>query len=214
MLWSPGDLKMTTLRSRSSSRASFALALVLFLGAVTPSFAHITAGDVTDRSTLRAFVERAVELAEQEISNPGDAYAFFDRTFRPEGEWRMGSIYLYVSNTSGVIRFHGARRDLEGVNLYNRRDRTGKLYVQELIRAAEAGGGFVEYYFDNPAVVGDEEEGSLKIGYVQMLDIGGERRFIGSGIYPADSVPVAPPLALLALATLLAGGAYRRLRRG
>ena len=190
-----------------------ALGIVPLPGAVTPSFAQVTASDVVDRDSLKAFVERAVTLSEREISDPAGAYAFFDRTFRPEGEWRMGSIYLYVSHTSGTIRFHAARRDLQGVNLYNDRDKTGKLYVRELIAAAEDGGGFVEYYFDNPAVAGDEEEGSLKIGYVQMLDIGGERRFIGSGIYPADSVPIAPPLALLALAALLAGGTYRRLRR-
>lgn len=191
---------------------SCVLGTVSFFGAATAVQAQVKAGDVVDRASLKAFVERAVELAEREISHPADAYAFFDRTFGPEGEWRMGSIYLYVSNTRGVIRFHGARTDLEGVDLYNDRDKTGKLYVRELIRAAEAGGGFVEYYFDNPAVAGDEDEGSLKVGYVKMLDIGGERRFIGSGIYPADSVPIAPPLALLALVALLAGGAYRRLR--
>lgn len=191
---------------------SCVLGTVSFFGAVTAVQAQVKAGDVVDRASLKAFVERAVELAEREISDPADAYAFFDRTFRPVGEWRMGSIYLYTSNTRGVIRFHGARTDLEGVDLYNRRDRTGKLYVRELIRAAESGGGFVEYYFDNPAVDGDEDEGSLKVGYVKMLDIGGERRFIGSGIYPADAVPIAPPLALLALVALLAGGAYRRLR--
>lgn len=204
---------MTMPRTRFVLLVACTLGIVPFLGAASPSFAQVTASDVADRASLKAFVERAVELSEQEISDPNDAYAFFDRTFRPEGEWRMGSIYLYVSNTSGVIRFHGARRDLEGVDLYNDRDKTGKLYVRELIRAAQAGGGFVEYYFDNPAVVGDEEEGSLKVGYVKLVDIGGERRFIGSGIYPADPVPVAPPLALLALGALLAGGAYRRWRQ-
>ena len=116
-------------------------------------------------------------------------------------------------NTTGTLRFHGARKSLEGQSLYDRQDKTGKYYARELIQAAQAGGGFVEYYFDNPAVSGDEEEGSLKVSYVMMLDVAGEKRLIGAGFYPADSVPVAPPLALLALATLLAGGGYRRLRR-
>ena len=140
---------------------SCVLSTVSLFGAVTAAQAHVTASDVVGRESLKAFVERAAELAEQEISNPDNAFSFFDRTFRPQGEWRMGSIYLYVANTRGIIRFHGARADLEGMDLYNNRDKTGKLYVRELIRAAEAGGGFVEYYFDNPAVVGDEEEGSL-----------------------------------------------------
>ena len=92
---------------------SCGLGIVPFPGAVEPARAQVTAGDVMDRSSLKALVERAAALSEQEISDPADAYAFFDRTFRPEGEWKMGSIYLYVSNTRGVFRFHSARRDLE-----------------------------------------------------------------------------------------------------
>ena len=71
----------------------------------------------------------------------------------------------------------------------------------------------MEYRFDNPDVIGDEEAGSPKVGYAELLNLSGERLTIGSGYYPAVPTPIAPPLALLALATLLAGGAYRRLRR-
>ena len=178
---------MTPQRTALALTISIALPITLFL-AVSPAQAQVTAADVVDR-------------------------AFFDRTFRPEGEWKMGSIYLFVLDADGVIRFHGASMAREGENHYNRPDRSGSYYVRELIRAAEAGGGYVEYYFDNPAVTGDEEEGSLKVGYARLLTFGGEKRIIGSGYYPATSTPIAPPLALLALAALLAGGAFRRLRR-
>ena len=203
---------MTTLRGSSILLVSFALVIVPFLGGVTPSFAQVMASDVMDRSTLRTFVERATALTESEVSSASGTYAFFDRTFRPMGEWHRGPIYIFAANTQGVIRFHAASRSLEGRNLYNDKDKNGVYYVRELIAAAEAGGDFVEYLFDNPDVQGDEEEGSPKVSYVMLLDLPGEKLIIGSGYYPAIPTPIAPPLALLALATLLLGGAYRRWR--
>lgn len=201
---------MTVSRSLFVVTMSFALGLVPFPGAVEPALAQ-TARDVVDRASLKSFVERAAALTESQVSNANDAYAFFDRTFRPTGEWRRGSIYIFVANAQGVIRFHGANRSLEGRNLYNNRDRNGVYYVRELIAAAEAGGGFVRYLFDNPEIPGEDE--SPKVSYAELLNLSGERLLIGSGYYPADPAPVAPPLALLALATLLAGGAYRRWRQ-
>ena len=57
---------MPTLRVPSILLVSFALVIVPFLGAVTPSFAHVTASDVVERSTLRTFVERAAALTESD----------------------------------------------------------------------------------------------------------------------------------------------------
>ena len=90
--------------------------------------------------------------------------------------------------------------DLEGVSLWDRADRNGVLYAQALIRAAEAGGGFVEYVFDNPDVMGDEEAGSPK-------DL-----VIGSGFYPAMPTPFAPPIGYVVLTLLLTGDGWLRLR--
>ena len=59
-------------------------------------------------------------------------------------------------------------------------------YLRELLASGEAGGGFVEYLFDNPAVEGDEERGSRKIAYATgYRSAGSGTTFVGaSGFYP------------------------------
>ena len=204
---------MTTPRVPFILFLSCVLGILMSPDAVEPVFAQVTASGVMDRSSLRAFVDRAADLSEAEVSDADDAYAFFDRTFRPEGAWRQGPIYLYVFETDGVNVFHGGNKTIEGQNVWEWEDKNGVKYTQELLREAAGGGGFVEYYFDNPNVTGDEEEGSLKVGYATELDLGGTTLVIGSGFYPADAVPIAPPLAQLLLALLLGGGAYWRWRQ-
>ena len=191
------------------------LSLILLLScvlpsAVQPAFAQVTAADVRDRPSLRAFVERAAAHATASVSEDEAAYAFFDRTFRPEGAWKQDAIYLFVIQPDGLNLFHGANQSLEGQDLSDLEDKNGVRIVEELIRVANEGGGFVEYLFDNPDVLGDEEDGSSKVSYATLLTIGGTPLIIGSGFYPADAVPLAPPLAQLLLAALLVGGgAYR-----
>ena len=194
----------------------FALAMVL-TGTVGAAFAQVTAAEVVNRPRLRAFVERARAHAEASLPNATDqqAYAFFDREFRPAGRWKHGSVYLSVNKSAGADRgdllFHATRPDLEGGNFWNFRDKTGLLVFQELV--ANAGRDFVEYYFDDPTIAGDEEDGSFKVGYGEEFLIGSQRFIITSGFYPASAVPLAPPLAHLLLAMLLAGGgAYLRWR--
>ena len=41
----------------------------------------------------------------------------------------------------------------------------GTPFVEQIIAAARAGGGFVEYFWDDPTVVGDEDTGSPKVSY-------------------------------------------------
>ncbi len=150
---------------------------------------QITARDVVDKETLKAFVEAAKEYAK--------SYPFSEdiaEEFRQEGgKWKHESIYLAVLNSEGVIVFHAANADLEGQNLINFEDPNGVKYVQELIAATATGGGFVEYYFDNPAV--DENRdgellgdpiGSPKISYAIPItdpETGMELTLL-SGFYP------------------------------
>ena len=55
----------------------------------------------------------------------------------------------------------------EGRNWIDLEDVNGYKIIRGLIDAAEAGGGFVEYYWDNPAIEGDEEAGLPKVSYAE-----------------------------------------------
>ena len=199
-------------------RISCALLAVFLASAARPALAQVTAGDVVDRLSLRTFVERAHALTEASLSDATEqeAYEFFDREFRPDGEWRQGPIYFGVQLAEGPDRgtqfFHAVNRELEGQNLWDLEDKNGVLIIQQLL--AKAGEDFVEYYFDNPDVIGDEDEGSLKVAWGEELTIGDRLFVIGAGFYPATNVPILPlQLAvLLAVLLLAAGGAHLRRR--
>lgn len=162
------------------------LGLAVLFCSAGPTFAQddeITAGDVVDRATLEAFVLRAKGVVES-FTSLAEALASFG-TFRAEGEWNKGPIYLYVFTVEGVGIFHGEDQSLEGQNLIDLEDSNGVKILQELISVAADGGGFVEYLWDNPVVDGDEENGSLKVGYAAPLNVFGQELIIGSGFYPA-----------------------------
>lgn len=178
---------------------------------------EVTAREVESsmsNSVLQAFVEGARDATEiLDAMNDDIAYNFFDTQFRPAGDWRHRSIYVFVLTDAGVIFFNGGNESLEGQNLWDDEDLNGTLFVQELISQAQMGGGFVEYYFDNPDVTGDEVDGSLKTSFATLVsNPSGTDWIIGSGYYPAEEVPVAPPLAYALLAALLAGAGYLRRR--
>ena len=141
----------------------------------------ITAADVVNRVTLEAFVWRA--KATVEALSAAEVLASFE-TFRTEGEWKSGSIYLYVADLAGNILFHGADPSLEGQNLINLEDNNGVKFVQALLAQAANGGGFVEHLGDNPTVEGDEDRSSPKVGYAAPLNALGLKLAIGSGFYP------------------------------
>ena len=94
-------------------------------------------------------------------------------------------MYLYVLDlTSNVILFHGAfpnRHELRPLVATVRDAVTGKLVLPQVIEAAKSSpeGGFVEYYFDDPA--DDTDSADIpKVGYA--------RQFTGEGRRPNGAV--------------------------
>ncbi len=158
----------------------------------------ISAEDVVDRGSLKAFVTQAGEFI-LELQKSGDFAASSKLRIAlrdPDGPWRHGSVYLYVLDlTSNIILFHGAfpdRFELRPLIATVRDAVTGELVLPLVIEAAKSSpeGGFVEYYFDDPT---DDTDGAdiPKVGYAREykgeFDAGGRvvtlDFIVGSGFY-------------------------------
>ena len=167
----------------------------------------VTAADVVDRATLKAFVTEAGDYF-MGLVKTGDQAAVSKARIAmrdPNGPWRHGSVYLYVWNSdSRLIVFHAGfpdRHELRPLVPTVRDVVTGELILPQVIEAANSDpeGGFVEYYFDDPT--DDTDSADIpKVGYartftdqVQRAD-GSTRQVsfvVGSGFYRTASQEVA-----------------------
>ncbi len=165
----------------------------------------ITASDVVDRATLKAFVTEAGNYM-RDLQRTGDAADLSKARIAlrdPNGPWRHGSVYLYVLDTvSNIITFHAAFPD----RFENRplrptvRDAvTGELILPQVIEAAKSSpdGGFVVYYFDDPTDDTDSAD-VPKVGYARQFTSQIERPdgvvvpvnlIVGSGFYGTAAPP-------------------------
>ena len=152
----------------------------------------VAAGEVVDRTTLRAFVE-AAEGHIIKLLDAGDLSARSKAkiAFRDaNGPWKHGPVYVAVmERASRLILFHGAFPDrFEFRRGGIARDvATGELVVEQLIAAAESGpeGGFWLYHFDNPADDTDSAE-TPKVGYARMFTY--QHRSSDGRVIPTDYI--------------------------
>ena len=135
----------------------------------------VTARDVVDRATLKAFVTAAGEYFIGLLSS-GDLTAVSKARVilrDPNGPWRHGSVYVAImERVSRLITLHAAfpdRFELRRAG-FTRDIATGELIADQVTRAAESGpeGGFWEYYFDDPADAFDSVE-VPKVGYARVF---------------------------------------------
>ena len=168
-------------------RLSFVLVALGLLGGAEKAAAD--ARDVVDRETLKDFVLEAKSLLES--AQDEAARTAILETFRTDEKWRHGPIYIFITDFEGVSFFHAAKPEREGVNNIDQEDSNGVMVVQQNIAAAQAGGGFTEYLWDNPAIEGEDE--SPKVSYVAHIEIEGTSYYIGAGLYlTEDQTNVAP----------------------
>ena len=163
----------------------------------------VTAEDVVDRDTLKAFVTEAGNYF-MKLVRTGDPVNISKARVAmrdPDGPWRHGSVYLYVWNlTSNLILFHAGFPDiyeLQPLVPVARDAMTGELILPQLLEAAKSGpeGGFVEYHFDDPNDDSDSVD-IPKVGYVREFSAqiqrpdGSTRKVefvVGSGFYGSAS---------------------------
>ena len=167
----------------------------------------ITAAEVVDRESLKAFVTEAGRYF-TELQQGGDPAALSKVRIAlrdPNGPWRHGSVYLYVLDTaSNVIMFHGAfpdRFELRPLTATVRDVVTGELILPQVIDAAKSSpeGGFIRYFFDDPADATDSAD-VPKVGYAREFASSIQRGdgivipvnyIIGSGFYLSDPQVIA-----------------------
>ena len=133
----------------------------------TVPYPEVTAADVVDRETLRQFVHGSLDWIVELVGQVGFERATeWKAVLREEGgPFKSGPIYLFTFTTEGFVIFHGADPWREGRFVLDNEDFQGRPFVREVIAAAQAGGGFVEYFWDDPTVQGDEDTGTPKVSY-------------------------------------------------
>lgn len=113
----------------------------------------------------------------RETADPARRVALIRAFIDPIRFYPDDSGYFYVYDQKCVNIAHATQKDLVGKDLTDYRDGKGKLVIRELLRAAQSGGGFVEYWWVKPGAEGER----MKIGYVEPIP--GTDYFIGTGVY-------------------------------
>lgn len=149
---------------------------------------ELSAADVVDRETLRGFVHGAVNWFHELFDHVGLNSNRWKGSLREEGgHWKSGPIYLFALTTEGFVIFHGGDPFQEGLTVWELEDLNGTRFIQDLIGVARGGGGFVEYFYDDPSVTGDEDTGSPKVSYaLSLTDLPlypGQEFIVGAGFY-------------------------------
>lgn len=70
---------------------------------------------------------------------------------RSQGPFRKGELYIFVLTLNGDIVVNGARRQMEGTGLMDRKDPDGKEFAREIVSGAKTkGSGWTDYKWTNP----------------------------------------------------------------
>ena len=128
----------------------------------------ISASEVVDRETLKQWVEGSAEWTKEILENLEATSGIFGwkNIVREEGgPFKSGATYLFAVTSDGYMFFHGADPWREGRLVLDNTDFRGTPFVRDLIATAQSGGGFIEYFWDDPTIEGDEDSGTPKVTY-------------------------------------------------
>src|SRR5205085_12437781 len=66
----------------------------------------------------------------------------------PQGPFRVGDLYVFVHDSTGLVMAHGGNPALIGKNTVRLTDVDGKTFVKEIVAVAST--GWVDYKWQNP----------------------------------------------------------------
>lgn len=141
--------------------------MIVALSAIAIMFSSVFAETKVE---AEAFVNDAVALCSSAgVEKCLDA-------FTNDAAWKKGELYIFALTYTGDVKAHGANAKLVGKNLQGAKDKNGKFFFQEFAKAAQAGGGWVEYLWPKPDSTGAVE----KISFVKPIN---SDIYVGAGIY-------------------------------
>lgn len=215
---------IATLRLSTRLKLLIVLILIGFLGLSLVSLANLRANLIEDRQDkTRNLVEVGLGLLEhyEALSrggqlSPEEAQAEAREALR--GLRYAGTDYFFIFDTHHTYVLLPTKPEFEGQDKSEMRDAKGKYLIRELVKAALAGGGFVDYYFPRAG----QNEPEPKLSYVALFEPWDW--VIGTGIYVTDvdevfareawklgGVSVAVTLALALVAWWIGAGIERQL---
>ncbi len=159
-----------------------AAVFLIFLPALEHSYRHHR------KYVARDFVNVAVGMLER-FKLEADLGRISESRAKHLGEEQLRAMrygderkdYIWINDLNSVMVMHPYRSDLEGKDLSDYTDSTGKAIFNEFISTALQGGGFVQYYWQFKDKPGAE---SRKTSYVRLYEPWGW--VVGSGVYMAD----------------------------
>ncbi len=132
---------------------------------------------------LKEYVDSAAVWA-QENGREKALAAFQNAT----GPFVTGDVYIYALDYSGTALALPFQPGMVGTNFTPLLDAAGKPYTRIEIALAKSGGGYILYYYPNPAGTQPSE---LKISYVRPVD---DTYWIGAGVYTREDRLADPQL--------------------
>ncbi len=169
--------------------------LVLFTGATATGY-HVLVGQVRDMATrqttemmLQDYRNELKDLVDAMASTLGAAAAgvkderethrIFTSLVKSARFFPDSSGYYFIYKVGGTVFVLPTLPDLEGQNLLDKQDPRGTPFIRQLDQVSQAGGGFVEYWFNKPG------KGVLpKLSYARMIP--GTGYWVGTGVYIDD----------------------------
>ncbi len=152
-------------------------------------YPDVSASDVKDRETLKQFVEGAATWAKQLYESIGLAGSQhlkveFRKDAKDGGFFRDGLVYLYLVTPEGYVVFHGLDAWREGRTVINNSDLRGDTtFVRRIIDTALNGGGYIDYWWNNPDDPNDDPDpdilpydpnaGTLRTAYSIVIEAEG-----------------------------------------
>ena len=132
------------------------------------------AGEFGTKPEAKALVEKAAAF----IKKNGSAAGLAEITAAADKQGTLidRDLYIFAYDFSGKVLAHGANKKLIGKNLFDMQDTDGKYVIRDLIAAAKAGAGWVDYKWSHP----ETKKIHQKSAYVIKIDDG---LWIGCGAY-------------------------------